>query len=309
MSAAVDGTDGFWGQLRPHTQARIGLDHTGDALPTRRLLELREAHALARDAVHTPLAVDELLRGLAGLGLGDPIQVTSRANGREVYVRRPDLGRLPGWTTPPAESGADIGIAVMDGLSSRALAEHGVGLVEALRDELRDRYTIAPPVLVTQARVALGDHIAQALGVSTMLVIIGERPGLSVADSLGIYPDPSAAARPGGLGPELHLEHPSARRSGLPHRSADRCPADRRRSGAGRVRRPAQGHRPSPGRRRIACCAGDSLTDQTRRLCGPEGRFFRSIRPAGGPKEPSLRSIQPIRTRPWAHLEVAFTNR
>ncbi|MFT3832785.1 MAG: ethanolamine ammonia-lyase subunit EutC [Micropruina sp.] len=187
MSAAVDGTDGFWGQLRPHTQARIGLGHTGDALPTRRLLELREAHALARDAVHTPLAVDELLRGLAGLGLGDPIQVTSRANGREVYVRRPDLGRLPGWTTPPAESGADIGIAVMDGLSSRALAEHGVGLVEALRDELRDRYTIAPPVLVTQARVALGDHIAQALGVSTMLVIIGERPGLSVADSLGIY--------------------------------------------------------------------------------------------------------------------------
>jgi len=84
-------------------------------------------------------------------------------------------------------AGADIGFVLADSLSARALADHEVGLLEALVAELGTRYSLAPPAIATQARVALGDHIAQAMGVSTVLVLIGERPGLSVADSLGIY--------------------------------------------------------------------------------------------------------------------------
>lgn len=184
---AADPEQEFWTGLRATTQARIGLGHSGDGLPTRRLLEFREAHALARDAIHTPLDVEAMMAELAGLDLGEPVQVTSRAGSREEYVRRPDLGRQPAHDQQLEHSGADVGIVLMDGLSSRALAEHGVGLVRALREEIGDRLSIAPPVLATQARVALGDHLGQQLGVQTLLVIIGERPGLSVADSLGIY--------------------------------------------------------------------------------------------------------------------------
>ncbi|WP_328397321.1 ethanolamine ammonia-lyase subunit EutC [Nocardia sp. NBC_00416] len=89
----------------------------------------------------------------------------------------PELSRL----------GADIGVVLADGLSARALDAHGPPTLAALLDLLRPRYSIAPPVVATQARVALGDHIGAALGVSTVLVLIGERPGLSVADSLGVY--------------------------------------------------------------------------------------------------------------------------
>ncbi|MFV0461093.1 MAG: ethanolamine ammonia-lyase subunit EutC [Actinomycetales bacterium] len=177
----------FWAPLRATTQARIGLGRTGDALPTARVLEFREAHALARDAVHAPLDSAAVLAGLGGLGLGEPIEMTSRAQGREEYVRRPDLGRLP------ADLGAlhggewDVGLVLMDGLSSTAVHAHGVELATAIVAAIGDTWSIAPPVLATQARVALGDHLGAALGVRTLLVIIGERPGLSVADSLGIY--------------------------------------------------------------------------------------------------------------------------
>lgn len=186
-AAATEESAGFWDGLRVHTQARIGLGHTGDALPMRQVLEFRGAHALARDAIHAPLDIDALLGDLAEAGLGEPAHVTSRAASREEYVRRPDLGRLPGPLHALRRCDADLGIVVTDGLSSRALADHGAALVRALRDEIGDRYSVAPPVLATQGRVALGDHIGQALGVTTLLVIVGERPGLSVADSLGIY--------------------------------------------------------------------------------------------------------------------------
>jgi ethanolamine ammonia-lyase small subunit len=81
----------------------------------------------------------------------------------------------------------DIGVVLADGLSPRALVEHGVGLLTALVATLGERYSIAPPVIATQARVALGDHVGERMGVRTLLVVVGERPGLSVADSLGIY--------------------------------------------------------------------------------------------------------------------------
>lgn len=200
----------FWQELRRSTQSRIGLGRAGDALPTARVLEFRAAHAAARDAVHMPLDVADLSERVAALGLGEPVHVRSSARDRAEYLRRPDLGRVPaegdaqpvrssvaerrGAATsaalPPAavpRSGADIGFVLADGLSPRALADHGVPTLAALEAELAPHYSLAPPVIATQARVALGDHIAAALGVRTVIVLIGERPGLSVADSLGIY--------------------------------------------------------------------------------------------------------------------------
>ena len=177
----------FWDDLRKTTQARIGLGRAGTALPTREVLELAAAHAAARDAVHIPLDVDELGGTLRTVGIGEPIVATSRATSRDEYLRRPDLGRTPAEDMDVPHTPADIGFVLADGLSPTALSHHGAALLGALVEQLRDRYTLAPPVIATQARVALGDHIAARQGVRTLLVIIGERPGLSVADSLGIY--------------------------------------------------------------------------------------------------------------------------
>lgn len=180
-------TEDFWRDLRGSTQARIGLGRTGDALPTTDVLALRAAHAAARDAVHLPLDVESFTEQIAAVGLGTPVTVASRAADRAEYLRRPDLGRLPDNLTAVPDTGADIGFVLADGLSPLALTDHAPGLLAALATELGDHYTLAPPVVATQARVALGDHIAAAMGVRTVLVLIGERPGLSVADSLGIY--------------------------------------------------------------------------------------------------------------------------
>ncbi|PSR69501.1 ethanolamine ammonia-lyase [Nocardia sp. MDA0666] len=181
----------FWRELRGATQARIGLGRTGDALPTARVLEFRAAHAAARDAVHTSVDVDALCHRVAALDLGTPIRVRSRARDRAEYLRRPDVGREPEDSSvirnTLSPSTFDVGFVLADGLSPRALATHGPDLLAALVDELVPHYALAPPVIATQARVAIGDHLGAALGVRTVLVLIGERPGLSVADSLGIY--------------------------------------------------------------------------------------------------------------------------
>ncbi|MDO1479024.1 ethanolamine ammonia-lyase subunit EutC [Rhodococcus ruber] len=185
MSGSVDRD--FWTPLRSATQARIGLGRAGDGLPTARVLEFRAAHAAARDAVHQPLDVAALTTEVERLGLGTPVVVASRAGDRGEYLRRPDLGRLPADLSAVPATGADVGVVLADGLSPRALAEHGAALLEAIVAALPRHLSVAPPVIATSARVALGDHIGGALGVRTVLVLIGERPGLSVADSLGVY--------------------------------------------------------------------------------------------------------------------------
>ena len=204
----------LWDGLRLRTAARIGLGRTGDSLPTTRVLEFAAAHAAARDAVHQPLDAEGLAAAVTGVGLGEPVVVTSKASGRSEYLRRPDLGRTPDDLTAVVPTDADIGFVLADGLSPTALSEHGAGLLSALKDVLAPRYSIAPPVIATQARVALGDHIGAAQKVGTLVVIIGERPGLSVSDSVGIYlthlPAPGRADSmrncisnihpPGGLG-------------------------------------------------------------------------------------------------------------
>lgn len=177
----------FWDPLRALTPARIGLTRSGDGVSTRHVLEAAEALALARDAVHGRLDVERLARELRGLGLGEPVHVPSAAPDRATYLSRPDLGRRPAEPPPAREEPVDLAVVLADGLSAEAVQRHAVPLLEALLPELDAGTSVAPPVIATQARVALGDHIGAALRARLVLVLIGERPGLSSHDSLGAY--------------------------------------------------------------------------------------------------------------------------
>lgn len=177
----------LWDRLRLRTQSRIGLGRAGDALDTAAVLDLGAAHAAARDAVHSGVDVEHLVDGLTALGFDHVQRACSLAPDRATYLRRPDLGRQVADLDHLQPCPADLGIVVADGLSARAVTEHAVATVAALLRALPDAITVAPPVVATQARVALGDHVAARLGVESVIVLIGERPGLSVADSLGAY--------------------------------------------------------------------------------------------------------------------------
>ena len=177
----------FWEPLRRATPARIGLGRAGNSVPTAEVLAFGAAHAAARDAVHLPLDVEALVQALDGLGLGTPRVVASAAPDRATYLTRPDLGRVPGADLELGPGGAEIAVVVADGLSAEAVAKHAVPLLEHLVPLLDSATTLAAPVVATQARVALGDHIGRALGARLVLVLIGERPGLSSSDSLGAY--------------------------------------------------------------------------------------------------------------------------
>ena len=175
-----------WTALRRHTPARISLGRSGTSLPTTEVLRFAAAHALARDAVHLPLDVAALLADLRAQGL-DAATVASRAASRVEYLTRPDLGRQLAPGSRDALDGDAAGglcIVIGDGLSAVAAQTHGAPLVVALRDAgvVANRIVVA-----TQARVALGDEIGERLGASLLLMLLGERPGLSSPDSLGAY--------------------------------------------------------------------------------------------------------------------------
>jgi ethanolamine ammonia-lyase small subunit len=172
-----------WAVLRGATRARVALGRAGDGLPTSRELEFRAAHAVARDAVHMALDPD-LVR--ARLPEAEVVEVHSAAADRAEYLQRPDLGRRLAPGADLSRTDADLAIVLADGLSPRAVHEHAAGTVTALLDRLPG-WSVAPIVLAHQARVALGDEIGAALGARAVVVLIGERPGLSSADSLGVY--------------------------------------------------------------------------------------------------------------------------
>ena len=181
-------TDVGWTSLQALTAARIGLARSGASLGTAPLLEFRMAHARARDAVHRDLGT---LPGLEALGL-PVVTVRSQAADRRGYLMRPDLGRALGATAGPTlavHAGVhDLVIVVADGLSALAVEHHAAPVLKALLPALRaGGWALAPLVVAHQARVALGDAVACALGARAVLVLIGERPGLSAPDSLGAY--------------------------------------------------------------------------------------------------------------------------
>ena len=191
--------DAGWADLRRLTAARIGLKRTGASLATGPLLDFQLAHARARDAEHESfdavrLAADFAADFAADLAeLAAPVlTVASAATDRQRYLMRPDLGRrlAPGAEAvlAPHAGHYDIVFVVADGLSARAVAAHARPVLARAVTALRaDGWRIAPLVIVCQGRVAIGDAIAGALGADCVVVLIGERPGLTAPDSMGAY--------------------------------------------------------------------------------------------------------------------------
>lgn len=177
--------------LRDFTPARVALGRAGYSLPTRDLLDFQLAHARARDAVHAQLHSQALALELRPV-VGECLLAHSAAADRSTYLRRPDLGRrLSDDSRRSLISRAnqfDAAFIIADGLSALALERHAPPLLEAILALLDPSdWKLSPPVIVHQARVAIGDEVAQCLGASLSVVVIGERPGLSSPDSLGIY--------------------------------------------------------------------------------------------------------------------------
>jgi len=201
-----------WHSLSALTPARIAQGRAGNGLPTRRVLEFQLAHALARDAVHAALDTQALAVALTPRSVRT---LATRAKSRADYLAFPDHGR----TLDPASRGAlkpgayDAALVIADGLSATAITRHGAALAVRIFEAVPD-LAWAPVSIVTNGRVAVGDDVAAALGAELAVVMIGERPGLSAADSVGLYltrrPQPGVTSdadrncisnvRPGGLG-------------------------------------------------------------------------------------------------------------
>ena len=179
-----------WGALRRHTDARIGLPRAGFGIATSEHLAFQLDHARARDAVYDVMDGSGLEAALGGLGFS-VIAAASAAVDRRSFLSRPDLGRQ----LAPASTAAlqalkgdlDLVFVIADGLSARAVNHHAAPLLAALRPLLPADWQIGPVVLVSQGRVAVGDAIGAALGAKLVALLIGERPGLSSPDSLGVY--------------------------------------------------------------------------------------------------------------------------
>ncbi len=187
-------TENPWQALRQFTAARIALGRTGVSQPTTPQLEFQLAHARARDAVHLALDADALERQLsAALGLSC-VALRSAAENRNVYLQRPDLGRrldavsqqalrdlrAPGQTY-------DLALVIADGLSALAIEQNALPFLRVLTERLgREGWSIAPLAIVRQGRVAVGDEAGELLA-RAVVVLIGERPGLSSPDSMGLY--------------------------------------------------------------------------------------------------------------------------
>jgi len=191
--------DNPWARLNVFTDARIGLGRAGISLPTSKLLAFQLAHAQAQDAVHCPLDVEALSAELNGaLGLTTaPIGLHSQAQDRATYLQRPDYGRRLNdgsrehlQQASTSQQRHDLAVVIVDGLSALAVQQNSAPFLNALHQALNDEssdWRLAPLTIVEQGRVAIGDEIGALLNADSVLVMIGERPGLSSPDSLGLY--------------------------------------------------------------------------------------------------------------------------
>ncbi len=184
-----------WRSLRKYTTARIGLGRAGISLPTNHHLDFQLAHAKARDAVHSKLDIEKLQQTLNAHNYTN-IHLCSAADSRSIYLQRPDLGRRLHENSEKhlqaLESGAshtyEVAFIIADGLSAFAVQEHAVNFLNVIVGKLKkENWKIAPVVIVEQGRVAISDEVGALMGADQVVVLIGERPGLSSPDSLGIY--------------------------------------------------------------------------------------------------------------------------
>lgn len=181
-----------WRRLAAMTPARIALGRAGSGLPTGEVLRFALAHAQARDAVHTPFDAAAVEEGIAALGF-ETMRLASAAPARDAYLRRPDLGRkLSPESRAMLEARGigpvDLALVVADGLSSTAVHVQAVPFLAAFKARVAEAgWSIGPVVVASQARVALGDEVGELMKARAVAVLIGERPGLSSPDSLGLY--------------------------------------------------------------------------------------------------------------------------
>lgn len=206
-----------WSALAGLTAARIALGRVGASLPTESVLRFDVAHALARDAVHTQLDLAALAAGWQGMQGEAAVIVHSRAGDRHTYLQRPDLGRQLDEVSAErlaalATAETDLAIVIADGLSATGVAAHALDLLGELLPHLGGLRR-SPLVLAGQGRVALGDEIGARLKAWLVLMLLGERPGLSSPDSLGAYL--TFAPRPGRLDAERNCVS-NIRPAGLP---------------------------------------------------------------------------------------------
>lgn len=190
MAENLTEIDRKWALLRAATKARIGLPRAGSAVATRPNLAFQLAHAEARDAVTDSFDALSLADSLQSRGLRT-IQLHSAARDRRAYLLRPDLGRRLDASSclrlALLSGDYDIVFVIADGLSARAITSHAVPLLDEALPLFRDAWKVGPICVVEQGRVAIGDEIGQIVGAKLVAVLIGERPGLSSPDSLGIY--------------------------------------------------------------------------------------------------------------------------
>ena len=185
-----------WERLRAFTAARIALGRVGVSVPTAAYLDFQLSHARARDAVHLPLDREKLFAGLGELGL-PVLELYSRAGDRREYLLRPDLGRrlapeslaaLQNAVASESAEQADLALVIADGLSAPAIERQTIPFLRAFLPLARRRgWRLAGTVFVNLGRVAVGDEVGEILGAKVAAVLIGERPGLSSPDSMGVY--------------------------------------------------------------------------------------------------------------------------
>ncbi len=191
MTTLTNQRDSRWNLLRAATPARIGLARSGSSIATRELLAFQLAHAEARDAVGESLDSTLMLRGLAERGL-PALLLRSAASDRHTYLARPDLGRRLEEDSRNRLGAAgrnyDLVFVLADGLSARAVHRHALPLLDQAMPELNsNQWHVGPVTVVEQGRVAIGDEIGHELNAALVAVLIGERPGLTSPDSLGVY--------------------------------------------------------------------------------------------------------------------------
>ncbi|RAU19801.1 ethanolamine ammonia-lyase subunit EutC [Nitrincola tibetensis] len=190
-----------WRDLRRFTDARIGLGRAGVSIPTQELLAFQLAHAKAQDAVHTPLNIGRLIEGLSVLKndcAQPPLSLRSRAETRSIYLQRPDYGRLLHSDSEQVllqyrdtiSQSYDLVVVLADGLSALAIQENAIPFLQVLLPQLALApipWNIGPVCIVEQGRVAVGDSVGEILRAKCVMLLVGERPGLSSPDSMGLY--------------------------------------------------------------------------------------------------------------------------
>ena len=182
-------------ELRRLTPARIALGRTGTSMPTSAQLDFQYAHAQARDAVHLPFDHMGLSSQLAERGR-ESLLLHSAATDRNSYLQRPDLGRKLSDQSAQTlrdyalshPGGIDLAVVVADGLSALAVHRHTLPFLARIEEQTAaEGWSLSPVILVEQGRVAVADEIGELLGAKMVVILIGERPGLSSPDSLGLY--------------------------------------------------------------------------------------------------------------------------